>query len=666
MSSYASTRDALVLTAKRIGITFPVSVLADFEHSPITTLCTMVGILDESQLFPAGMIIDPKLRLAMILVSSCSFFSVLGSDAKKVFLLETSSQQSTTTTHLRNILASQNTFSKYSGIAVSMFVDAHDMNLMNVVLALEPLLERTEMLLSLGGDDRLTIDFNGTKINKYFSSTLPRAEMIRRGSCTCSTITWNDYHLAEELRYRLVQAVLTHASEHVIHMQTTSVEAVNNAIAQVIGATNDDIRVRLGCVLGLTPSTAEIVLFPSGSDAELLPLILALIRTQQTSTDTTIHPTQPQTQPVPPNGCVYNYVMAAGEVGSGTPNAAGGRHFSPMSPKSSHPYPILDTSSDVENDGDNDDSKRISALVPGLGSVTPPQPQVNNGLLRGWEGMIKEANGSANNKGRSENAIVVVQYKPRTAEGDVDFQEQQLIADIRTKLGPGPGPSPCLDASELDGGKSNTTTTANSSNIINHNSNNVCVLHVVCGSKTGLVCPSQVHSLPPILISSCPHVFNVPSLPHHPLLTHSTTQHTHTHTPSTPPPSLNTPLILNTHPHPYSHSPLTPTLTPPSLLLSLPYPPSLPRPPPPHSPSPLLSPTPHPYSPTPSPPGHSGLTSSRMGQPSDRRRRRLPIPLPPPRGRWLRGQGLPSPRHGVQILHWASFQWRSGGAGCLG
>ena len=162
MSSYASTRDALVLTAKRIGITFPVSVLADFEHSPITTLCTMVGILDESQLFPAGMIIDPKLRLAMILVSSCSFFSVLGSDAKKVFLLETSSQQSTTTTHLRNILASQNTFSKYSGIAVSMFVDAHDMNLMNVVLALEPLLERTEMLLSLGGDDRLTIDFNGT------------------------------------------------------------------------------------------------------------------------------------------------------------------------------------------------------------------------------------------------------------------------------------------------------------------------------------------------------------------------------------------------------------------------------------------------------------------------------------------------------------------------
>ena len=478
MSSYASTRDALVSIAKRIGIAFPLSLLADFEQNPVTALCAMVGILDESQLFPAGLNIDPKLKLAMVLVSSSSFLSVLGSDAKKALLLETS-QQSSVANNLRTILASQHAFSKYIGMAVSMFVDVHDVHLMKVVLALEPLLERTEMLLSLGGDDRLTIDFNGmTKINKYFSSTLPRAEMIRRGSCTCSTITWNDYHVAEEIRYRLIQTVLTQTTEQLLSLQSNSLEAVKNAIAQVIDATNDDIRVRLTQVLGLKPSTAEIVLFPSGSDAELLPLIIALIRTQQSNVKLHNADSLQSGQSVS-NGCVYNYVTAAGEVGSGTPNAAGGRHFSPMSPKSSHPYPILH--SVVENNDDTTDDDKI-------GSVVSSQPQVNNGLLRGWECMVSESSNTTNKTGhQSDPPIVVVQYKPRTSAGDVDFQEQQLIADIRTKLGPRPGSS--VIASELDNRVIDADTTNNS------NGNNVCVLHVVCGSKTGLVCPSQVSTL---------------------------------------------------------------------------------------------------------------------------------------------------------------------------
>ena len=50
-----------------------------------------------------------------------------------------------------------------------------------------PLQQRTEILLSHGGDDRLTVDEN--LMNKYLSSTSPRPEVIRRGSCTCSTIT---------------------------------------------------------------------------------------------------------------------------------------------------------------------------------------------------------------------------------------------------------------------------------------------------------------------------------------------------------------------------------------------------------------------------------------------------------------------------------------------
>ena len=53
--------------------------------------------------------------------------------------------------------------------------------------ALAPLLDRTEMLLSFGGDDRLTVD--AKLMNKYLSSTKPRPNVLRRGSCTCSTIT---------------------------------------------------------------------------------------------------------------------------------------------------------------------------------------------------------------------------------------------------------------------------------------------------------------------------------------------------------------------------------------------------------------------------------------------------------------------------------------------
>ena len=55
------------------------------------------------------------------------------------------------------------------------------------MLVLAPLLERTEMLLSFGGDDRLSVD--AKLINKYLSSTFPQPDVIRRGSCTCSTIT---------------------------------------------------------------------------------------------------------------------------------------------------------------------------------------------------------------------------------------------------------------------------------------------------------------------------------------------------------------------------------------------------------------------------------------------------------------------------------------------
>ena len=57
----------------------------------------------------------------------------------------------------------------------------------SILFITAPVQQRTEILLSHGGDDRLTV--NGNLMNKYLSSTFPRPDVIRRGSCTCSTIS---------------------------------------------------------------------------------------------------------------------------------------------------------------------------------------------------------------------------------------------------------------------------------------------------------------------------------------------------------------------------------------------------------------------------------------------------------------------------------------------
>ena len=126
---------------------------------------------------------------------------------------------------------------------------------------------------------------------------------------------------------------------------------------------------------------------------EYLPLIVALIRSSKLSQ----HKEAPS---------VYNFVTAAGEVGSGTPNAAAGKHFSALSP----------TGLSQTNNGD----------LAGLGPT--------------W--------------------VKLVQYKPRGKDGSAKFDEDAIVADIRSKL--------------TDEG----------------NAVSVVVLHVVLGSKTGLVYPS--------------------------------------------------------------------------------------------------------------------------------------------------------------------------------
>lgn len=143
--------------------------------------------------------------------------------------------------------------------------------------------------LTEGGDDRLHLNEAG--VNKYYCPPRPLPkEVVIRGSCTCSSPTPDGFESAR-LLLRSLWSGDTKFS--------TSME---------------DIRSRLSKVLKISVPH-EVILHPSGSDAELIPLLIAAEKAKKL-------------------GCadVVNIVAAAGEVGSGTAPAAGGRHFSEFTP----------------------------------------------------------------------------------------------------------------------------------------------------------------------------------------------------------------------------------------------------------------------------------------------------------------------------------------------
>lgn len=143
--------------------------------------------------------------------------------------------------------------------------------------------------LTEGGDDRLHLSKEG--VNKYYCPPRPLpADVVVRGSCTCSAPTPDGFEAARHLLRNLW-------SGHTSFAQST-----------------DDIRKRLSSVLEISVPH-EVILHPSGSDAELIPLAVASFRARELNCSKLI-----------------NIVAAAGEVGSGTAPAAAGRHFSGFAP----------------------------------------------------------------------------------------------------------------------------------------------------------------------------------------------------------------------------------------------------------------------------------------------------------------------------------------------
>ncbi|CAM9209382.1 unnamed protein product [Chrysoparadoxa australica] len=175
-----------------------------------------------------------------------------------------------------------------------------------------PYASSLECMLTGWGDDRITIDFaSGKQANKYHCGVSPKKQ-IARGSCTCNTLGASAYQAADsKLKGLLLHAVVSQADGHADAMES--------------------IRTRLAALL-LRPEhlkTAPMGMFlcPSGSDAELIPLLVARARAK--SLLATSGPAQPSESSFP---LVTSIMTAAGEVGSGSAGASSGAHFSPCTP----------------------------------------------------------------------------------------------------------------------------------------------------------------------------------------------------------------------------------------------------------------------------------------------------------------------------------------------
>lgn len=257
-------------------------------------------------------------------------------------------------------------------------------------LLIETLSIPTYLLLALGGDDRLTLDLN-SKVNKYGSSTQPLPDIYRRSSCTSSTIDIDAYNVAESLQLELYDKV-------------EATKKDGNELVSLLNDYYENTRHRLKTILfeehvSLETVDHEIVLFPSGSDAEYLPLVLALIRSSELTFNSKMKRINPK---------VINIVTCINEVGSGTSNACGGKHFSELSPRGQ-------------------------------------KLEVNSNL----EGLIS-------------HSVETVLFKARNSiTGEFNEDEQEIIEDIRRRL-----------------------------SSLNDEAVSVAVLHVVLGTKTGVIFPS--------------------------------------------------------------------------------------------------------------------------------------------------------------------------------
>uniref|UniRef100_A0A7S0X7B6 Pyridoxal phosphate-dependent transferase n=1 Tax=Mantoniella antarctica TaxID=81844 RepID=A0A7S0X7B6_9CHLO len=182
-----------------------------------------------------------------------------------------------------------------------------------LVLALEAQVvdESVVCLMEKGSDDRST--FHGTaRHNKYFTGMYARApDLLHRGTCTSSSPTPGALEASKEMLHRLWEG----EEESDVHLM----EEVRDRVEALFCGGN-----------------GRMVVHPSGTDAETMPLLQAVLesRALARSVPAAARPARFSNPDgsATGRGNVVSLVACAGEVGSGTTEACMGRFFSKAVP----------------------------------------------------------------------------------------------------------------------------------------------------------------------------------------------------------------------------------------------------------------------------------------------------------------------------------------------
>ena len=158
-----------------------------------------------------------------------------------------------------------------------------------------------------GSDDRST--FHGEqRLNKYFTGMYARpADLLHRGTCTSSSPTEGALEASKHMVRRLWDG-----EEH------ADVELM------------DEVRDRVEHLF--CGGNGRMVIHPSGTDAETMPLLQAVLESRAIARDVPSSDRPARYASEPERGNVVSLVACAGEVGSGTTEAAMGRFFSKSVP----------------------------------------------------------------------------------------------------------------------------------------------------------------------------------------------------------------------------------------------------------------------------------------------------------------------------------------------
>ena len=151
-----------------------------------------------------------------------------------------------------------------------------------------------ESWLTTGGDDRSLIH-KSTGTNKYYTTPKPiNSTHIFRGSCTCNPPTSRGYNAARKLYEDRIEGF-------------QGVE-LNDVLREIFASQRD----RLAAVMNL-PRGCEIIICPSGTDAEYIPIAIAKMLS-------------------PKDAQIRNGITQLQEIGAGSAKAAMGEYFSSHSP----------------------------------------------------------------------------------------------------------------------------------------------------------------------------------------------------------------------------------------------------------------------------------------------------------------------------------------------